>query len=302
MPARSGKHIAPRRTPRPASDGPEGQSNRPCLGQKIQQRSTAVHFGFFTDQDATRYCYLRLRRLKKALKDPTILGALVHELQVPSDGQHPSSARTKMAAIELHVDHLRGDKTSVWYGVPAAEVLSAAIFSARKSSDGAAGGLFNEVARKEDLAEAITLWLGISGFNVYKDLPAEMPGAEVFGYQIDRFMTKPRILGIELHNDLSQLEPTLDRMATLAEYTHAMYLACTPALAAEFLVARVNEPNVEHWEPLAFRKKLASRGFGLLLVEGDAVSESLAPKEQKPDLAKALEFIAAHKKKDPART
>ena len=207
-----------------------------------------------------------------------------------------------MAAIELHVDHLRGDKTSVWYGVPAAEVLSAAIFSAMKTSDGAAGGLFNEVARKEDLAEAITLWLGVLGFNVYKGLSAEMPGAEVFGYQTERFMTKPRILGIELHNDLSQLEPTLDRMATLAEYTHAMYLACTPALAAEFLVARVNEPNVEHWDPLAFRKKLASRGFGLLLVEGDAVSESLAPKERKPNLAKAMEFIAARKRNDPART
>lgn len=261
-----------------------------------------MHVGFFTDPDATRYCYLRLRRLKEAIKDPRIVDALMHELDVPADGARGSSPRKKMAAIELHIDRLRALKASVWYGVPLAEVLSAAIFSARKMANGAADNLFNEVARKEDLAEPINLWLGVMGFNVYKELSAGTPGAEVVGYQIDRFMTKPRILGVELLNDLSRLEPTLDRMTALAEYTHATYLACTPALAAEFLVARANEPNVEHWDAAAFRKKLASRGFGLLLVEGDAVSESLAPNERKPDLAKAMELIAAHQKKGAART
>ena len=264
-------------------------------------RFAAVQFGFFTDPDATRYCYLRLRRLKEAIKDPRIVDALMRELDVPSDGAGASSPRKKMAAIELHIDRLRALKASVWYGAPLAEVLAAAIFSARKIANGAVDNLFNEVARKEDLAEPITLWLGISGFNVHKDLPAGMSAAEVFGYQIGRFMTKPRILGIELNNDLSQLEPALARMTAFAEYTHATYLACTPALAAEFLVARVNEPNVEHWDPAALRTKLASRGFGLLLVEGDAVSESLAPKERRPDLVKAMELIAADQRRGAPR-
>jgi hypothetical protein len=257
-------------------------------------RFAAVRFGFFTDPDATRYCYLRLRRLKEAIKDPRIVDALIRELEVPPDGVHGVSVRKKMAAIELHIDRLRASKASVWYGVPPAEVLSAAIFSARKMANGAVDKLFNEVPRKEDLAGPMTLWLGVTGFKSYEGLPPGLPRVDLIGYQVGRLMTKPRILGIELLNEVSETAPALDRMATFAEHTHAMYLACTPAFAAELLVAHVNEPQVHHWDPAALRNKLAGRGFGLLLVEGDAVSESLAPKERTPDLAKTMALIGAH--------
>ncbi|HXI59401.1 MAG TPA: hypothetical protein VNO55_25215 [Polyangia bacterium] len=60
---------------------------------------------------------------------------------------------------------------------------------------------------------------------------------DVVAYQAGRFRTKPRIVGIELHN---------------------------------------------RWDPAAFRNKLSALGFGLLLVEGDAVSESLAPRNERP--------------------
>jgi hypothetical protein len=264
-------------------------------------RFAAVHFGFFTDPDATRYCYLRLRRLKEAIKDPRIVDALMRELEVPTDGAGASSARKKMAAIELHIDRLRAVKASVWYGVPPAEVLSAAIFSARKMANGAVDGLFNEVARKEDLARPMTLWLGVTGFKIYEGLPPGLPRVDLIGYQGGRLMTKPRILGIELLNESSELAPTLERMTTFAEHAHAMYLACTPAFAAELLVANVNEPHVDHWDPAALRNKLAGLGFGLLLVEGDAVSQSLAPKERTPDLARTMALIAAHETRTSAR-
>src|SRR4029077_19774560 len=74
-----------------------------------------VNFGFLPDQDTTRFCYLRLRRLKQAIKDPKVLEALVEELEVPGKG---------MAAIERRIEDLRGTKTSMWYGVPAPEVLA----------------------------------------------------------------------------------------------------------------------------------------------------------------------------------
>jgi hypothetical protein len=73
-------------------------------------------------------------------------------------------------------------------------------------------------------------------------------------------------------------------MTSVADFTNAMYLACTPAMAAAFLTRHADAPAVERWDPAAFRNKLSALGFGLLLVEGDAVSESLAPKERTPDL------------------
>jgi len=263
-------------------------------------RFVAVRFGFFTDPDATRYCYLRLRRLKEAIKNPKIVDAVIRELEVPTDGARGSSLREKMAAVDLHIDRLRADETSVWYGAPPAEVLSAAIFSARKTAEGAAADLFSDVAGKGDLAGPITSWLGVTGFKAYNERPAGMPGVDVIGYQVGRLMTKPRILGIGLENEPGQLGPTLERMAAFAEHTHATYLACTPALAAELLVAYVNEPQVHRWDAAALRNKLAALGFGLLLVEGDAVSESLAPRERKPDLAKVMESLAARQKKGSA--
>jgi len=253
-----------------------------------------VHFGFFTDVDATRYCYLRLRRLKEAIKAPEILDGLMRQLEVPSDpsdGKTPSSERHKLAAIELQIDRLLGDKTSIWHGAAPAEVLAAAMFSAREASGGAAKILFSDVARKEDLAPPIAMWLNVMGFKQYEGFPPGFPRVDVVAYQVGRLMTTPRVLGIELQNDLSELEPTLSRMSGVAMYTHATYLACTPALAAEFVVARAKDPRVERWDRAAFRDKLALLGFGLLLVEGDAVSESLAPKERKPDLAKIKELL-----------
>ncbi|HSZ81951.1 MAG TPA: hypothetical protein VLA14_06705 [Polyangia bacterium] len=259
-----------------------------------------MRFGFFTDLDTTRFCYLRLRRLKEAMKNPQIVDGVMRELSVPSAGS-TLSMRKKIAAIDLHIDRLRADKTSVWYGAAPGEVLAAGIFNLRKLDDGAAGKLFSDVASKDELAAPMRLWLSnVMGFTEYKDAPAALPKVDVLTHQVGRLMTKPRIMGIELHNDLTQLEPALERMTVVAPFTHAMYLACTPAFAAEFLLASGNAPDAKRWDPTAFRRKLADRGFGLFLIEGDAVSESLAPRERQLDVKTVMEFINAGKVKGPA--
>ena len=252
-----------------------------------------MHFGFFIDQDKTRYCYLRLRRLKEALKDPLLLDGLVSELGVPSAGRD-LSARQKVEAIDLQIEHLRADETSIWHGAPPAEVLAAAIFNLRKTPASAVGALFSAVPREEALAAPIRLWLSVTGFVEYGAFPPGTPRPDIVAYQMGRLMTKPRVIGVELHNDLEQLGAAFDRLTAFASYTHATYLACTPALAAEFLLAHTEEPKVVRWDPAAFQSKLAALGFGLLLVEGDAVSESLAPKEREVDLTKAMALLAAH--------
>ena len=252
-----------------------------------------MRFGFFTPEDTTRYCYLRLRRLKQAIKDPEILDGAMRELGVPSTGQPLSSVRDKMAAIDLHIERLRGDKTSLWFGVAPAEVLAAALFTARKVSVGASHNLFSDVSRKEDLRAPIANWLNYMGFVEFRGLTPGTPRVDVVAYQVGRLMTTPRILGVELLNEPDQLRPALERMSAFAPFTHAMYLACSPALAADVLVTHAKGPRALHWEPDAFRNQLAAGGFGLLLIEGDAVSEVLAPKERKPDVAKLMDIARA---------
>jgi hypothetical protein len=258
-----------------------------------------MRFGFLTDPDTTRFSYLRLRRLKEAMKNPQIVDGVMRELSVPGT-ESTLSVRQKIAAIDLHIDRLRADKTSVWFGAAPGEVLAAGIFNLRKLHDDAAGTLFSDVADKNDLAPAIRMWLNVMGFVEYKDAPDGLPKVDVLAYQAGRLMTKPRIVGIELHNDLSELEPALARMNVVAPYTNVMYLACTPAFAAEFLLANANAPNAERWNPSALRDKLAALGFGLFIVEGEAVSESLAPRERKLDLETVMKLINVGKAKGPA--
>jgi hypothetical protein len=257
-----------------------------------------MRFGFFTDPDTTRFSYLRLRRLKEAMKNPQIVDGVMRELSVPSAGS-TLSLRQKIAAIDLHIDRLRADATSVWFGAAPGEVLAAGIFNLRQLHDDAAGQLFSDVADENDLGPAVRMWLNVMGFVEYKDVPAELPKVDVIAYQAGRLMTKPRIVGIELHNELSGLEAALARMSVVAPYTNVMYLACTPAFAAEFLLAGGNAPGAKRWNPSALRRKLADLGFGLFIVEGEALSESLAPRERKLDLETVTKLIDVGKAGGP---
>jgi hypothetical protein len=243
-----------------------------------------MNFGFLTDPDRTRHCYLRLRRLKEALKDPAILEALSQELQVPSAGPGTLSSRQKLAAIERQIDGLRGDKTSTWHDVAPPEVLAAAMFSARARAGGAVDKLFSAATRKEELAPPIVNWLGLVGFAPYTQFPAGVTRTDFVAFHVAQFLTKPRIMGIELLIDPALLPDALSRMTECANHTHTMYLACTPATAAAILLAHATAPGVSRWDPSMLREKLAGLGFGLLIVEGDAVSESLPAKEKKLDL------------------
>jgi hypothetical protein len=247
-----------------------------------------VNFGFLVDQDTTRYCYLRLRSLKAAVKDRKVVDALVEELEVPR-----ATGEANMAAIERQIEALRGTKSSVWYEVPAPEVLAASIFRAGKRIGGIVDELFGPVSRARDLAGPLAAWLNLAGLTPH---PGGAPGAgraNVVGYRGGQFMSSTRIVGIEATNDATELDRALDEMRTSREHTHASYIACTPALAAEFLWAQASVPGVSRWDAEALRRRLQVSGCGLLLVEGDAVAQALLPKERKPDSAMLAELARA---------
>jgi hypothetical protein len=201
-----------------------------------------------------------------------------------------SGPRAKLAALERHIDRLRGAPGTLWSDVPAPEILAAAIFRAGLAAPGPSRELFTPATRERDVVNPAVGWLRSAGFAIYENLPRGLP-VDAVGYQ-KGMLSGLRICGLAIRNDLGLLEAALEGLPSLARYMSSMYVACTPALAAAYLSARATASTPPRWDPQALERKLAASGIGLLLVEGDAVSEARLPKHTSVE-AKALEDIAS---------
>jgi hypothetical protein len=255
---------------------------RKCPRDRLHRSWTSrtirvVHFGFFVDQDTTRYCGLRLRRLKEAL---------LVQLEVAG-----ASGKDKMAAIERRIEELRTTKGSLWFEVPAGEILAAAIFRAKNLPRAIVDDLWKRVPRLQDIAAPLAMWVNMAGLTPHAGRVPGMGRANVIGYRGGSFVSGGRVIGVEVINDADELGHALDEAKSARELMSASYLACTPAVLAEFLWARTS--LVPRWEAEAVRTKLQAAGFGLLLVEGDAVAQSVLPEERKLDLARLTAIATA---------
>ena len=244
-----------------------------------------VKFGLFVDPDTTRYCGLRLRLLKRSIKDPQVLDALVDELEVSGTGSN------KLAAIERRIEELRSTKSSLWYEVAAPEVLAASIFRAKKLQGPVVDSLFKRVTGVQELAAPLATWLDLAGLTAH---PSSAPGlgrANLIGYRGRSMIGGGHVVGIEATNDVNELGRALDEPRRERDNLTASYLACTPALVAELLWARTTV--AARWEADALRQKVQAGGFGLLLVEADAVSRVILPQERKLDPGKLAAITSA---------
>ncbi len=231
-----------------------------------------VKFGFFADPDRTRYCYLRLRRLKKAIADTNMLDALAAQLEVAVESS--SSPRDKLAAIERQIESLRATSSSIWHQAPAPEVLAAALFAASKqAADGPLGELFSRAPTAAALAPPVATWLVSCGLTLFDRLPPGS-GFDQVGYHKAAF-SGLRVVGVGLKNDASQIDDALESMKPFARFTQSMHLALTPASAAEYLTACAVATG--RWDGEALARRLQPLGVGLLVIEGDAVSPVVLP-------------------------
>lgn len=237
-----------------------------------------VNFGFFVDPDTTRYAGLRLRRLKEAIKDPRVQEALVAELEVTA-----APGKDKMPAIERRIEELRATKDSRWFEVPAPEVLAASIFQA-KALAAIVDDLWKRVARVQDLAAPLRTWLDLAGLTPHVGGTPVTGRANIIGYRGGGLVSAMRVVAIEATNDAGELSRALEEMKTAKHHTSASYVACTPALVAELLWART--AVAPRWDPNALAGPLRAAGFGLLLIEGDAVAQAILPQERRPDKAR----------------
>ncbi len=120
---------------------------------------------------------------------------------------------------------------------------------------------------------------------------------DLVGYRSAGFLRAGRAVAVELKNDLGQLKRGLDQMATFRDYGHEVYLACTPALAAEYLDSHAEAPGVRRWDSAVFDRKLGEFGFGLLLVEDDDVNVHLEPRRKEVAEDKLAELAAVLRSK-----
>ncbi len=252
-----------------------------------------VKFGFFVDPDTTRYCGLRLRRLKEAIKKPEVADALCDELEIAG------ATGTKMPAIDKRIDELCATKGSLWFEVPPPEVLSASIFRAKKLAGPFVDDLFKRVARVQDLSASLIGWLRIGGFEPFVGGAPAAGRANLIGYRGGGMIATARAFGVEATNGAAELDSALQALKGARVYTNVAYIACTPATLAEYLWARAAVSP--RWEAEALGQKLRAAGYGLLLVEGDAVAQAILPQERKPDKAKLAEIASAIMSNGPGR-
>jgi len=241
--------------------------------------------------DDQRYCYIRSSKLMEYYSDPTVISALMERLQVPgTTATHNLMGETeKKAAIEAQIEHFSETPASFWYRVPPREILAASIWrcggdflSQRVISD-----KFYDVAREEDLRRPVARWLQNRDEQPYMEIQLGRRRIDVLGYN----KRGPRLTAVELKNSDEEFRRGPDQMSSFAEYAHAVYLACTPAFAADYLERNAEHRAVNHWDPTLLDRKLKQGGFGLLIVERDIVFEVIKPVEQNPSPERISKII-----------
>jgi len=240
--------------------------------------------------DDTRYCYIRASKLMEYYSDPIVISGLMEQLQVPgTTATHNDMAENeKKAAIEGQIDHFRQTPTSFWYETNPQEILAASIWRMRgvHLSERVVRDKFCDVAREEDLLRPVARWLQAGGEIPYMEIPLGRRRIDVLGYN-----NKNRLTAIELKNSDEQFRRGPDQMATFAEYAQSVYLACTPAFAADYLERNAENRNVNRWDATLLDRKLKQGGYGLLIVERDHVFEVIKPLEQNPSEEKVNRII-----------
>jgi hypothetical protein len=250
-----------------------------------------------------RFCCLRLSKLRQLIADPAVVDVLVEQLQVPGEPKNlkPLSVQAKMELVHTQIDHFRRTPTSVWYGVPTFEVLAASLWRASDDPFYREKGLltrklvhrrwFCGVSEEDDLKIPVAKWLVNRGVEPYMEIPLGTGRVDVLGYKKASLSNASRLIAIELKNDYEQFKRALNQMGTFAEYTHVVYMACTPAFVAEYLDH--NEGSTGHWDKDVLERKLAAGGFGLLVVERDRVFEIVKPIERNPSSENSARVIGA---------
>jgi hypothetical protein len=244
--------------------------------------------------DSERFCYIRSSKLMEYYSDPSVIDALMDRLGVPGTAatHKMMGVVQKRTAIEAQIDHFSQSPTSFWYGVSHNEILAASIWRCRGEgflTDKVVYAKFYDVAREEDLCRPVAKWLNSRNEDPYMEIQLGRRRIDVLGYT----KRTQRLTAVELKNSDEEFRRGPDQMGSFTEYAHAVYLACTPAFAADYLERNAGHRSVNRWDPTLLDRKLKQGGFGLLIVERDNVYEVIKPVEQSPSVERVQKTIAS---------
>lgn len=250
---------------------------------------------FFRDMhDDERHSYLRVGPLKDVLRMPRVLDALIVSLGVPCKSRtvRGLSDEEKFEAIRREIEHLCSSPFSLYSGVRQGEALAAVLLESDVRC-----GLVDELTRpvrlERDLLAPVAAWLVGRGLSAHDEVPVGNNRVDVVGHRPTGVFRGEVVVAVELKNSLTQLRRGMDQLATYAQYAHEIWLACTPELASQYLLAHGRASSVDRWDSTILDKKLQSIGCGLLLVEGDRVYEHLAPAHREVAAGKLAEVSAS---------
>ncbi|MDX2053052.1 MAG: hypothetical protein SFV15_11705 [Polyangiaceae bacterium] len=242
--------------------------------------------------DSAFYCYLPGHYLRALLLQEVVVKALLAELDVPGKPAQLNRLplEQKIALIDAQATHLQNVRSSLWYGVPIPVILVACIWRSNLTNRDVFGH-FAAVKNEVELARPVAQWLRSSKLTPYAEVAMGTKRADLVGYRQGRWLRAPSVVAVELKNDTAQLKRGLDQMTTFGEYATQVYMACTPAMAVEYLDSHAWQPSVKHWDSHLLNKKLQTCGLGLLLVMGPQVVELISAKERVPDPSKVDEVV-----------
>jgi hypothetical protein len=123
------------------------------------------------------------------------------------------------------------------------------------------------------------------------EIPMGSARVDVLGCRKRGLSGSGSLTAVELKNDYQQFKRALNQVSTFAEYANLVYIACTPAFAADYLDR--NENSVKHWDATAFERKITGGGIGLLIVERDQVFEVVKPIERTPNSTNFSRVVSA---------
>ena len=181
------------------------------------------------------------------------------------------SADEKARAVLHELEHLANSPTSIWWGVHKIEILTSFVYDVLNK--GERSGIFGQVAKEADLLAPVAKHFHEQGYEVYDEIPMGRNRADLVGYIPGSLgnLWSPTVVAVELKNELNQLKRGIDQLTTFQDYAHSTYLACTPAIAHEYLRWHANSIGVKSWDATALKRKLEKIGAGLLLVQGSQV-------------------------------
>lgn len=202
----------------------------------------------------------------------------------------------KRRAVQTIVEARKNQPGTVTHGLHELEVFVIVLreaIEASKAPTKHTKSIWPVVKKEADLLAPIAKHYRAQDYEVYREVPMGRKRVDALCHKKSGFFRSEQLIAIELKNDLAEFKRGIDQMTTYADYAHAVYLACTPAMAFDFLNDHANARGVHKWDPKALENKLGRAGIGLLIVREDDVYEVLQAKPSKVQDAKRAE-IAAH--------